>query len=63
MMNIILNREAERDMYKRVAHITGVKVPNPKTDVQGELEDGNIIEHNTKETLELCILKSNKKKT
>ena len=55
MIEILRNREIERDMHRRVARMTGEKVINSTIVVQESLEDGNIIEHNTKETLEVCI--------
>ena len=54
--------EIEREMCRRVARITEKKVTNSTTVVQEELNDENIIEHNTKEALESCIMTSNKNK-
>ena len=62
LIKILRNRETEREMYRRVARMTGGKVTNSTTVVQEVLTDGNIIEHNTKEALESCIRISNKKK-
>ena len=62
MIKILRNREIEREMYRRVARMTGGKVTNSTTVVQEVLVDGNIIEHNTNESLESCMRISNKNK-